>query len=147
VSDLGSTNKLRDALRVERLKEAGMTQTTTPVAIYNECTVLTVHDGDTVMAAVPGLGKTLGLAAPALVTVRVAHVNAAELDTAEGKRLRTVVRAWTTGKTFTLHVYGREKYGRVLADLIDSTGATLSSVLIGEGAPHLSVAAALAPPG
>jgi endonuclease YncB( thermonuclease family) len=79
-------------------------------------TVISVHDGDTLHFDVP-----MRVLHPEMklydLDVRVAFVNAAELNTQNGQIARDRVKQWLSvrggGK---LIVYGREKYGRALAD-------------------------------
>jgi endonuclease YncB( thermonuclease family) len=77
--------------------------------------VARVHDGDTLTAC---------LLVP--VTIRLATCNAPELGTPEGLRARLAVAGQVLGKVLNADFRGREKYGRVLGDL----------VLEGEGGPH-----------
>jgi endonuclease YncB( thermonuclease family) len=60
--------------------------------------------------------------------VRLAHVDAPELSTQAGRDARDAVSIWLAAHTpGTLTVYGRDKYGRLLADYSALSGDTLSA--------------------
>jgi micrococcal nuclease len=85
---------------------------------------LRVIDGDTIVHA----GKTIrimGLDAP-----EVHHRCPAEKALAERARLR-LAELLTDG--FTVQEHGRDRYGRVLAEVFDARGMNVASVLIQEG--------------
>jgi endonuclease YncB( thermonuclease family) len=66
-------------------------------------------------------------------TVRVAHVNAAELGTVEGDSARAAVLGWVSNSDHsvgTLLVYGRDKFGRLLADYRTNDGGVLSEMVM-----------------
>lgn len=108
------------------------------VTLHN-CAVINVHDGDSILLSCPGLVGLLGFhpssPGPQLY-VRIAGVNAAELATRKGKEVRLSVVAWLSAQPFyDVEVYGREKYGRVLADVVRPGGElSLSSFLLTQGA-------------
>jgi endonuclease YncB( thermonuclease family) len=93
------------------------------------------HDADTFKCALP-IEFLIPGARTWVEDVRVAHVNAAELNTPEGKAAQSVVQAWLSGVGLEggrLHIWGREKYGRLLADLEARGGVMLSDVVIAQG--------------
>jgi hypothetical protein len=85
---------------------------------------LAAHDGDTFRVAVP-----MEVLIPGVVkggwseNVRLAHVNAPELSTVQGYAAWQAVEKWLREHSgYRLHVWGREKYGRLLADLEAADG-------------------------
>jgi endonuclease YncB( thermonuclease family) len=93
--------------------------------ILQPVTVTAVHDGDTfhVSFAMHVLlpGATPGWSED----VRLAHVNAPELNTPLGVSAKAALDDWVRiwqPDGLRLHVWGRDKYGRLLADL-ESLGA------------------------
>lgn len=120
------------------------TQITKPLATLHNCTVVNVHDGDSVLLSCPGLVGLLGFHASSpgpQLYVRIAGVNAAELATRKGKSIRLSVVAWLSATPFyDVPVFGREKYGRVLADVVRPGGElSLSSFLLTQGAPAMAI--------
>lgn len=105
--------------------------TASPRLALTPAHVVSVHDADT-------LRVTLELEAvwPDLLgfepNLRIVHVNAPELATEDGKRATESVRAWLSfhGPSWTVLVYGREKYGRLLADLRSAEGDLLSAYVL-----------------
>lgn len=102
--------------------------------IMEPVTVLDNHDGDSFHASfamdvlIPG-AEPKGWKEDC----RLAHVNAAELATPLGKGAQAAVAKWLADRgmgPFRLHVWGREKYGRLLSDLEDPTGALLSAYVL-----------------
>ena len=101
------------------------------------------HDADTVRVAIPMWSMVPG-ATTWVEDVRIAHVNAAELNTDLGKKARAATVAWLEGHKaarLRLHIWGREKYGRLLGDLEAQDGFLSEVVLSLEGSrPMLAVA-------
>lgn len=101
--------------------------------------VTDVHDGDTFHVSLPMYALIPGVEPGGWIEdVRLAHVNAPELSTAAGQTALTSVRGWilskalapATGGPFLLHVWGRDKYGRLLADLEATDGELLSAYVL-----------------
>lgn len=110
-----------------------MTSTTNPGLVLSPCTLSGVHDGDTIHVDVPmHFLITEVLLHGYVADVRLAHVNAAELSTADGRAAAAVTAylAAPDRAEFELLVYGRDKYGRVLADLRFSDGTLLSAYVL-----------------
>jgi endonuclease YncB( thermonuclease family) len=96
--------------------------TSEPLLELSPCPFLSAHDGDTFRVQAP-LGGLWPEITNAVLDIRVAHVNAAELNTDLGKAAHDKVTAWLLVHTpLRLFIYGREKYGRVLADAQIATG-------------------------
>lgn len=126
---------------------AAQTKTTTARLIVEPCTLVSVHDADTFRARLPLDALWAEIVGGAVADVRVAHVNAAELSTTEGQLAQANVEGWLVARQpLRLLIYGREKYGRVLADAISIlTGDRLSDYVLGlEGSVPLSAARQLA---
>jgi hypothetical protein len=114
------------------------TSTASPKLIISPVRVIEVHDADTMHISFPihALWPDLPIASFAM---RVAKVNAAELSTAAGKAAKVEVDEWLADHPPTeLLVYGREKYGRLLADL-DSSNGLLSAFVLSIGAKPMSI--------
>ena len=75
--------------------------------------VLRVLDGDTM-----SLDIDMGFETHRFETVRVDGVDAPELKTIEGRKVKETVRALLEGKDVTFEDHGKEKYGRRLGSLI-----------------------------
>lgn len=85
--------------------------------------VLRVVDGDTVEAAylVP-------------VMLRLNRINAPERGTPEGKKAEEALSRLVGGKLLAVNVHGRDKYGRVLADVyLSKEDGWLSDKMVKEG--------------
>jgi endonuclease YncB( thermonuclease family) len=97
--------------------------------------VESVHDGDSLTVQLPLKYLWPGVRDVG-EKIRLAHVNAPELATTAGKDARGEVVGWVlTHGPFELVCYGREKYGRLLADLrsTDGSGDLLSEFVAGLG--------------
>lgn len=59
-------------------------------------------------------------------------MNAPELATASGKAALAAVEGWLAehGPIFDLWIFGRDKYGRLLADVADPAGDRLSAFVL-----------------
>lgn len=77
-------------------------------------------------------GDTLSCAYLVPVTVRVNGINAPEIRTAPGRQAKMFLSAMIDGKLVAATLHGREKYGRLLAD-IHVNGRPLSDVMIEAG--------------
>jgi endonuclease YncB( thermonuclease family) len=103
--------------------------------IFQDVHVLQVHDGDTYTAELD-LKPLLGHAAKMLAKVRAIGINAAELAAPEGDADRNLALTFFfgggTAVRFTLEVFGRDKYGRVLAEawLPDLSGKSFSQHML-----------------
>jgi endonuclease YncB( thermonuclease family) len=85
--------------------------------IFQDVRVIAVHDGDTYTAALdlkPLLGHSTEMAAK----VRAIGINAAELSSPGGVEDRNLAAMFllAPSTTFALEVFGRDKYGRMLAE-------------------------------
>lgn len=113
---------------------AGVSADRPPVLSLTPVIPTAVHDADTFRVVVPMHGL-LGAVHPDgwEETVRLAHVNAAELAAPGGREARDAVQSWLAShKALTLHCWGREKYGRLLGDL-ESVDGLLSAFVLGLG--------------
>lgn len=109
--------------------------TKAPVLVLHPARVESVHDADTIHVSLPMYALIPG-ADEWLENVRVAKVNAAELSTDAGKRAAIEVAnllgpGGPTSDGHELLVYGRDKYGRLLADLTLRDGKLLSEFVMG----------------
>ncbi len=100
------------------------------------CRIVKVTDGDTVHAVIDA-----GFRISVRHVIRLARVNAPELNTVEGQTAKVFVMAWVAQPTnigewpFTLECDGpdpRDKYGRWVGDVLSST-ERLSTVLLEAG--------------
>ena len=96
-------------------------------------TVLSVHDGDTMTVDVD-----LGFGIHAVHKLRLANVNAPELDTAAGKDALAWVKQWVAtnpGPYILRTKKGREteKYGRYIGTLISPSQRILNLDLLAAG--------------
>lgn len=84
-----------------------------PVALAEaplQCTVRSVHDGDSMRVQCPGKRGT--------VAVRMHQIDAPELEQAHGVAARDQLRQLCrVGSTATIHTQGRDQYGRLLGDV------------------------------
>jgi endonuclease YncB( thermonuclease family) len=78
-------------------------------------------------------GDTLDCAYLVPVRVRVYGINSPEKNTAAGKVAKEAAAKLTGGQLLPAELYGREKYGRLLADLILPDGRYLSRAMIDGG--------------
>lgn len=118
----------------------------TPKLIVRPCTFASAHDGDTFRVHVPLDAGIPGL--PWTPDIRLAHVNAPELSTDLGKAAYAKLLEWFTKvTTFTLLIYGPDKYGRTVADVQLSNGQYLSDfMLTTEGTVPMGIHRMLAAP-
>lgn len=109
------------------------------------CTFASAHDGDTFRVHVPLDAAIPGL--PWTPDIRLAHVNAAELNTDLGKAQYAQLVEWFTKvTTFTLFIFGPDKYGRTVADVKLPNGQLLSDYMLAQGAVPMGVHRMLAAP-
>lgn len=97
--------------------------------------ILSVHDGDTITVRVD-LGWHLTLE---MLHVRLAHINAPELVTPEGKAARDYLAALVPiGSLVTLTSHSLDKYGRTLGTLTlaDSRDAGVEMLASGHAVPY-----------
>ncbi len=88
------------------------------------------HDGDTLYVDVQ-LHGTLWLVGEKM---RVEKVNCPEMSTPEGPTAKAFTEAWLANHVFTLKLNERrDKYGRLMGDLIATDGAKLSGDLLSSG--------------
>jgi hypothetical protein len=81
------------------------------------------HDGDTVQ---------IGLVT--VTTARLAKINAPELPSAEGKASQQALAGQLTiGQLYTVWLYGRDKYGRTLAEFYNTQGNSINQWLVTNG--------------
>lgn len=115
--------------------------------------VVSVYDGDTfhvegtVTYEVVADFKGLDLDAAVVVRekVRLAHCDAAELADPGGRAARDAVKSWLAAQPFAMVGFGRDKYGRWLADCERGDGTLLSAfVLALPGSVPMSLPAQLA---
>jgi endonuclease YncB( thermonuclease family) len=91
--------------------------------------VVEVIDGDTVR-----LDIDLGLRIRSVQPVRVAHVDAPEMRTAEGRLARAFVASLLpVGSTVTLRTARPDKFGRVLGSITLADGSDLAARLMDAG--------------
>lgn len=120
-----------------------------PALVIGPGRIVSVHDGDSLRVSLPMWAMIPGSSVAGWVEdVRVAHCNAPELLTDAGKAAAKAVAAWAGQQsTVTLLVWGREKYGRLLADLRTESGELLSAfVLALEGTKPMTVLDAMVRP-
>lgn len=97
--------------------------------------IMTVIDADTVKVSVP-LNALWPDIESYLPHVRLPHVNAAEMSTIEGQNARAAVLGWVSNPEHTnglLAIFGRDKYGRLLADYVANDDLLSDFVLGLEG--------------
>ena len=91
--------------------------------------VVYVHDGDTVT-----LDLDLGWYLTYRQHVRVAHINAPELSTPEGKvSAAFVIALLPPGTLVTLNSIGLDKYGRSLGEITLPDGRDLGTIMLSQG--------------
>jgi micrococcal nuclease len=97
-----------------------------------QATVLRVVDGDTMH-----FDLDLGIDVHIRIGCRVAHINAPEMSTAEGKAAKAWAVTWLTanGPMFTVRTIKdhQEKYGRYLVEILSASGADFGSAMITAG--------------
>lgn len=91
-------------------------------------------------------GRSCGLLIRVQEMVRVVKCNAPEMDTAAGRTARDAVRQWFAANTdirnVTLELAGRDKYKRLLADVVGVNGDRLSGFVLSlPGAVPMKLAA------
>lgn len=86
----------------------------------NSATVSKVVDGDTIV-----LGNG--------TIVRLKHIDAPEYDQPWGDKATEFVRQKALNEKVTLKCYGKDKYGRTLAEVILPNGKNLNEMLVFEG--------------
>lgn len=95
--------------------------------------ITSVYDGDTMTATID-LG--LGVVLPGQV-LRLDCVDTPELrgpERPEGLAVRDLVRGWVSGRAAILHIRGKGKYGRWLADVVpEGWRESVSDRLLREG--------------
>lgn len=90
------------------------------------CTVATVHDGDSMRVRCPNEGGTQ--------RIRMAQIDAPELDQAYGTRARDHLRRLCTkGSPVTIQVVGTDQYGRMLGN-VSCNGKSVNEELVSAGA-------------
>lgn len=94
-----------------------------------------VIDGDTVKVELD-----LGFSLYHKVNIRLAGLNAPEVNTTEGQAVRSSVSAWVLAHTTTQNHWraityksGQDKYGRYLATVIAPNGEELNAWLLDSG--------------
>lgn len=109
--------------------------------IFQGVRLVAVHDGDSYTAELD-LKPLLGHAAVMQAKVRALGINAAELATPDGPADRNLAVMFffdANGPvSVTLEVFGRDKYGRVLAEawLPDLSGKSFSQHMLTSGTVH-----------
>jgi len=97
-----------------------------------QATVLRVVDGDTMH-----FEFNLGIDVHIRIGCRVAHINAPEMSTAEGKAAKVWATDWLTahGPAFTVRTIKdhQEKYGRYLVEILAASGEDFGSAMIAAG--------------
>jgi micrococcal nuclease len=95
-------------------------------------TVLRVVDGDTMH-----FDFDLGVDVHIQLGCRVAHINAPERSTPEGKVAKVWAAAWLAAHGPVFYVYTikdhQEKYGRYLVEILSATGEDFGSAMIAAG--------------
>ena len=92
-----------------------------------EASVISVYDADTLTCMV-----SMGMETYRREVIRLAGIDAPEMNTPKGPTSRDRLRALVTDKTIVLEVKGREKYGRLMAVVwIGSTN--VNELLVSEG--------------
>ena len=102
-----------------------MTPTRTYPCVFNR-----IVDGDTFVVTID-----LGFNITTVQTIRLAGVNAPEMNTPEGREARVAVVAWTVASP-VVEIVGhasKDKYGRRLADLRNTDGVLLASWMLDNG--------------
>lgn len=91
-----------------------------------QCTVSSVHDGDSMRARCPGHRDS--------VRVRIDQIDAPELDQKHGIASRDVLRQLCpTGEPVQLYVMGKDQYERLLAD-VSCNGKDVATTMVTLGA-------------
>lgn len=93
----------------------------------------TVHDGDTLYCVVDLGLHSLGMELSAKVTVRLAGLDAPELSTPQGVKVKNIVTQWLQNMGGVgLEAHGIDNYGRVLGSIATVTD-TLNFYLLRYG--------------
>lgn len=92
--------------------------------------VTEVVDGDTLKVATWWHQRLFGVAEGREITVRLSRIDAPELNTRRGKWVARALKKRIEGRLVRLAIKGREKYGRVLAEVY-FWEVNISSVLLG----------------
>lgn len=103
--------------------------------LFSIVQVPSVHDGDTLRCRVSFHLEKLGLDMSGNVVVRLAGVDAPELKSEQGVKVRSVVFKWVTdhfGAGIQLEAHGVDEYRRVLGNLVGPNGS-LNTFLLGHG--------------
>jgi micrococcal nuclease len=92
--------------------------------------VVQVHDGDTITVVCD-----LGWKINCQVSVRIAHINAPELATPEGKAADAFVLTFCkAGDEVTLTSHSLDKYGRTLGSITLTDGRDFGTIMLAAGA-------------
>lgn len=93
---------------------------------YNIKNLVSITDGDTCVVSID-----LGFCVFYKATVRINGIDTPEKNTPEGKIVKKKVESWFASDP-EIHLESTEldKYGRVLGDVINSKGESLSSYLL-----------------
>ena len=78
--------------------------------------VVEIIDGDTFKLRVTHVGRNNKNEYDNLEIVRIADLDAPEMNTPEGIRAKEALKRKLEGKQVRCHVQARDKYGRVIAD-------------------------------
>lgn len=90
-----------------------------------QCTITSVHDGDSMRVRCPGDRRT--------TPVRMEQIDAPELEQAHGTRSRDYLRKLCrVGATATIHTRGRDQYGRLLGNVY-CDGKSVNEEMVASG--------------
>ena len=105
---------------------AGLAPATAPAQEPLNCTVRSVHDGDSMRVQCPGQRGT--------IAVRMEQIDAPELDQAYGLRARDHLRELCrVGRPAVIHSQGRDQYGRLLGNVYCG-GKSVNEEMVSAGA-------------
>lgn len=93
-----------------------------------QCTVNSVHDGDSMRVLCPGERGTL--------RVRMQQIDAPELEQAYGLHARNLRRLCPVGTTAIIHTQGKDQYDRLLGDVY-CDGKNVNQEMVTAGAAWL----------
>jgi endonuclease YncB( thermonuclease family) len=65
--------------------------------------------------------------------IRLNGIDCLEKGQAYGKRAKQAASEFVFGKQVTLHTYGKDKYGRTIADVLLSDGSNVNHALVRDG--------------
>lgn len=85
--------------------------------------VVGVTEGDTITVLQGAWGKK----------IRLHGIDAPEQGQPFSTKAKQVTSAWVFGKTVTVQIHGRDKYGRTIGDVIFPEGGTLNRALVKAG--------------